>query len=166
MTKNAYCPFYNERNKIGDGEIDMRTYYIYWMKEAVCGNFRSETDRILENLKTAFCKENKQIDTVHEKRFTKCIPSRTMKNFFKSMMHSNAYYLYHPDNTTIYLDETTKASIKFEDEKIILHAVGSREVELIWFEQLRKFAPTFFVYEVSGTICGWLSPNKEVKNYV
>lgn len=145
----------------------MRTYYIYWMKEAVTRLLTQDINdtKQKESMEHVLCGELYKNPFFAEKSYTKCIPTRTLRNFFKHMMHSNAYYLYHEENSTIYLDETTKACMKFDKQKMILHAVGNREVELIWFEQLRQFAPTFFVYEVGGNLCGWLSPKTQIKIY-
>lgn len=145
----------------------MRTYYIYWMKEAAIAMKEDTNERkAMEFMRKILCDTCENELALMQKNLTKCIPIRTIRNFLKHMMHSNTYYLYHEENTTIYLDETSKASMCFDKRKMVLHAVGSREVELIWFEQLRQFAPTFFVYEANGSLCGWLSPQTQIKNYV
>ena len=147
------------------GEKTMRTYYIYWMKEMVFNHYANQDD-LFKFFKQTLCNDVSTINKTIEKKITKCIPARTIKNFFKSTMHSNTYYLYSPEHTTIYLDETTKAALYFENHRMILTAIGSREIELIWFDQLRKFAPTFFVYEMNGSTSGWISEPKEQKNNI
>ena len=72
------------------GEKTMRTYYIYWMKEMVFNHYANQDD-LFKFFKQTLCNDVSTINKTIEKKITKCIPARTIKNFFKSLQESKNF---------------------------------------------------------------------------
>ncbi|MDF2946079.1 MAG: hypothetical protein K0S51_758 [Bacillales bacterium] len=144
----------------------MRTYFVYWMKEDVLLQYFGK-EALIYNLLTELDNSDPYQKMLLEKQIsfiTKCMPVSTLQKFLLDAMDSGLAFNFDKDNFSISLTNCDgSASLSFHSNYLTIKANGSKEAEIIWFEKLRKFAPSFFAIQSGHNLCGWLSPLKQRK---
>jgi hypothetical protein len=140
--------------------VYMRNYQIYLIEEEFAYHYFGK-ERLIFNLFLEYIQSSGKIKSILQKQIkyiTKNIPSVRLQLALENSLKSSGEFFF--KNGVYYLNKhhVSCASLKIQNQYILLEAEGNYEAETAFFECIRKCESSFLALDFINQHYGWLKP--------
>ncbi|WP_062050890.1 sporulation inhibitor of replication protein SirA [Bacillus sp. JCM 19034] len=143
----------------------MRQYELYIFEESVAQEYYGQESKLFHLFLEYENAAPKKKETIRKQieYITKPIPTLYIQQKIKQAFKHYKGFSYYKHTNLIELKSGGKAELMIDSQSIFVTANGTPEVEMMFFEVLRKCVPTFFAFSVEDNRYGWLKPIQPLK---
>ncbi|TCT26667.1 uncharacterized protein DUF2522 [Melghiribacillus thermohalophilus] len=138
----------------------MDKYSLYWLKDDFAFHYYHKSDVLYHFL---FQYQMQSTDSIYEKQFqfiTRTLPKEAIIEHLQSRL-GNRYHVYTDKRRIDIRYDYVNVKIDCYDKEWVIHSSSLQEAEIMFFEALRGYHPSFFVVNYDQEQYGWLSPIKK-----